>query len=100
MNEYPSFKNCIVCESEQLEKLKNFQRAYLCKCRNCGMVFTQRIPTAQELESYYSNYGSTHYLSELTIKRYHELLDMFEKFRQTNNILDVGCGGGFLLRRS
>ncbi len=36
-------------------------------------------------------------ISPITIKRYNELLDTFEKYRLTNNILDVGCGDGHFL---
>jgi 2-polyprenyl-3-methyl-5-hydroxy-6-metoxy-1,4-benzoquinol methylase len=36
-------------------------------------------------------------LSEVTIKRFNELLDKFEYYRKNNRILDIGCGSGFFL---
>lgn len=60
-------------------------------------MFAQRIPTEQELIDYYDGYGRNDYLSPVTIKRYHELLDKMEPFRKTSKILDVGCGIGYFL---
>ncbi len=100
MTNFSVFDRCIVCESTKLKDLPNYEKAYLCQCRNCDMVFTKRIPSKEELESYYSNYGTNHYRSKLTIKRYNELLDVFEKNRKTNNILDIGCGVGFFLEEA
>ncbi len=42
-------------------------------------------------------YDRTSYFSPITRKRYEEWLDMFEPFRKTGNILDIGCGYGFFL---
>ncbi len=61
------------------------------------MVFSSANPTLDELEEYYKGYGRNDYLSPITIKRYHEILDQFEKVRKTNRLLDVGCGIGFFL---
>lgn len=69
----------------------------MCKCQKCGFVFSQRIPTAQELDEHYQGYGRADYLSPITIKRYHELLDKMEPYRKTNRLLDVGCGIGYFL---
>jgi len=77
--------------------LKNFHRVPLLKCGICQLVFAAQIPTASQLESYYSNYGQGHYLSPLTLKRYHQWLNDFEPFRQTKNMLDIGCGKGYFL---
>lgn len=64
---------------------------------NCNLVFSNIKPENEEIEEVYMSYGRNDYLSEVTIKRYHELLDKFEKFRKTNRILDVGCGIGYFL---
>lgn len=64
------------------------------------MVFVGRIPSEQELINFYKEYsygGEGNYLSPITIGRYNELLDEFEKHRRTNKILDVGCGAGYFL---
>ncbi|MFT6246517.1 MAG: 2-polyprenyl-3-methyl-5-hydroxy-6-metoxy-1,4-benzoquinol methylase [Salibacteraceae bacterium] len=56
------------------------------------------IPSAETLNEYYSNsYERTSYLSPITVNRYNEILDRFEEFRKTGNLLDVGAGYGFFL---
>lgn len=97
MQQFEIHNKCIVCNSDQLVDMKGYERAYLCNCNACGMVFARRIPTDNELLTYYKNYGVNNYLSPLTIKRYNELLDKFEPYRKTNKLLDVGCGIGFFL---
>jgi len=61
------------------------------------MVFSSINPTPEQLENHYKGYGRNDYLSPITIKRYHEILDSFEAVRKTNRILDVGCGIGYFL---
>jgi 2-polyprenyl-3-methyl-5-hydroxy-6-metoxy-1,4-benzoquinol methylase len=72
------------------------------KCQDCGFVFNEKIPTLEELNAHYSQYAyaSEGYLSPLTIKSYNLLLDEFEKYRKTGNILDVGCGRGWFLEQA
>ena len=60
-------------------------------------LFFQKIPSKQELIDHYDGYGRNDYLSPITIIRYNELLDKFEKFKKTKKILDVGCGIGYFL---
>ena len=91
------FATCILCDSDKLIDLGRYKKDFLCKCKNCGFVFSKKYPTNKELSAYYKNYGTTSYLSEITIKRYHQLLNEFEKYRKTNRLLDVGCGRGLFL---
>lgn len=90
-------ENCLICVCGELKPLKNYKNHYLVKCHNCKFVFSQQIPTKEELDKCYGNYSRKDYLSATTIKRYNELLDIFEKYRKTNRILDVGCGIGYFL---
>ena len=60
-------------------------------------MFASNIPSAQELNEYYSDYPVKSHRSPITINRYNELLDRFEQFRSTRNILDIGCGTGYFL---
>lgn len=87
--------SCLICGSYQLSPLKRYASAHLCKCNRCSFVFSQAIPTPEELEKHYEGYGRNDYLSPITIKRYEELLDEMEPFRKTNKLLDVGCGIGY-----
>lgn len=88
---------CLICNSTELQDLEEYDKQYLCKCQSCSFVFSKRIPTSEELTKHYEGYGRNDYLSPITIRRYHELLDEFEKYRKTNRIIDVGCGIGYFL---
>ncbi len=88
---------CLICNSRELKELTDYKEYYLCQCQSCSFVFTKRIPSEQELIQHYEGYGRNDYLSPITIRRYHELLDEFEKYRKTNKIIDVGCGIGYFL---
>ncbi len=92
--------NCLICKSDRLVNLESYSSTFLCKCKDCGFVFSKKIPTSDELIKHYSNYGRNDYLSPITVKRYNELLDYFEKYRKTNKILDVGCGIGYFLEEA
>ncbi len=94
---YKTHTTCLICQSDRLIPKKNYEDAYLCQCLSCSFVFSQRIPTQKELKNHYEKYGRDDYLSPITINRYNELLDEFEKYRKTNKILDVGCGIGYFL---
>ena len=93
-------KNCIICGSGSIKKMKNYEKQHLVKCLSCKFVFCEPIPTELELEKHYENYGRNDYLSPLTIKRYHEILDSFEPYRKTNKLIDVGCGIGYFLEEA
>lgn len=94
---------CFVCGGDQLGQLGRYYKAHqLVKCKKCGFVFNEKIPTLEELNAHYSQYAyaSEGYLSPLTIKSYNLLLDEFEKYRKTGNLLDVGCGRGWFLEQA
>jgi len=94
----PVNERCLVCKSPSLKKLTRYSDNFLVKCKNCGLVFCEKIPTKQELDDYYKVYAyDSNYYSPITKQRYIELLESFEKYRKTNKILDVGCGNGFFL---
>lgn len=88
---------CLICNSSNIGDLKNYTSTHLVKCSDCSFVFSERIPTTEELIKHYEGYGRDEFLSPITIKRYHEILDTFEPFRKTNKLIDVGCGIGYFL---
>ncbi len=94
---YNKHNHCLICSSNNLTILPNFQKDYLVQCISCKFVFCNRIPTNVELLIHYKKYKRGNLLSPITLMRYNELLDNFEQFRQTNNILDIGCGDGYFL---
>jgi 2-polyprenyl-3-methyl-5-hydroxy-6-metoxy-1,4-benzoquinol methylase len=94
---YPQHTHCLVSNSNNLEVLKGYERHYLVKSKPLGFVFCSRIPTEIELQNHYGQYNREEYYSPITRLRYAELLDEFEPYRETNKILDIGCGTGFFL---
>ncbi len=99
MQETKLHTQCLVCESKNIHPMKGYESFQLGKCSDCGFVFMLRIPTIQELKDYYAVYfyDKEQYLSPLTISSYNKLLDQFEPYRKTGNLIDVGCGQGWFL---
>lgn len=96
-------KKCLVCNSQDIRPLKGYYKKNgLVKCCDCSFVFMEKIPTVEELTEYYSaySYEGENFLSPLTVKRYNEWLDEFEKYRKTGKLLDVGCGEGWFLQEA
>jgi len=96
---YNYLNRCPVCKTESFTNLKGFEVLYLCKCEVCNFVFDKRIPSKNELDEHYKvyAYSAIKTISKETIKSYNKLLDEFEKYRTTGNILDIGCGQGDFL---
>ena len=90
-------KACPLCSSEKFVPLSAYAKHHLMRCRNCGFVFSRKIPELKVLVDKYDSYKIQQTLSSVTAIRYREMLDYFELFRKTGNIIDVGCGDGYLL---
>jgi len=93
-------KECLICNSNNLKSLSGYENAFLCICKKCGFTFSQKIPSVEELSNFYNGYGQYEYVSPITISRYNELIDQFESYRETNNILDIGSGTGVFLEEA
>lgn len=93
-------KTCLICDHSSLIDMRGYTKYHLVECSSCKFVFSRKIPSSAELEKHYEGYGRNDYLSPITVKRYNELLDYFEKYRKKNKILDVGCGIGYFLEEA
>ena len=92
-----TIKKCLLCSGTQFKEVYPYTHPGLVRCLNCSFVFFQNIPTLDELIANYDNYHRRDTISPITLKRYNQLLQRFEKFRKTGKIIDVGCGNGHLL---
>lgn len=91
-------RECIICGHEGLDPLEGFDRVELVRCGRCGMVFSPRVPPMEELVEHYEGYTrDIDLVSAVSLARREEWLDMFQSYRKTNRLLDVGCGVGELL---
>ena len=95
-----NFTQCILCSSPNFSHVKKEKKPWLVKCRNCGLVFSEMIPSLKELEEYYEDYTEYDYINDVTRNRYLNWIDDLEKERKTNRMLDVGCGDGILLEQA
>ena len=93
----PYFEKCLISNAKDIHSLKGYEKHFLVKSSSSKFLFCSKIPTERELSNHYQSYSREDYLSEITIKRFNELFDSFEPYRQTNKILDIGCGVGFLM---
>jgi 2-polyprenyl-3-methyl-5-hydroxy-6-metoxy-1,4-benzoquinol methylase len=91
------FSRCYICNSGQFKILHRYHATGLVKCRNCGFVFSKWIPTLESLVAFYNKYPEYHHWNEITSLRYRRIIEGFEKYRQTNNLIEVGSGEGFFL---
>ncbi len=95
-NQYHS--RCLITNAQDLYPLKGYEKNYLVKSKSSEFVFCSKIPTDEEILKHYTNYPIGYGVdSAITTIRINEVLDGFEKFRKTNNMLDVGCGPGLFL---
>ena len=95
-----AYSGCIVCGSRDLGPLTGYEAAHLVRCGVCHLVFCGRRPADAELSEHYRSYGTAWFDSDITRKRYRELLDRFEPYRRSNRILDMGCGAGYFLEEA
>ncbi len=99
MDSFQKHEGCVICGCKRVKALSDYQKDYLVKCKQCNMVFSERVPTVEELNNLYSqySYSSSVPLSPITILRFKELLLKMEKYRKTGRLLDFGCGRGEFL---
>lgn len=98
MNTY--FKKCLICENTNFKQVYPKSYDNLVKCCKCDFIFFLVTPTKSQLIKHYETYPRTDDISEITIKRYRELLSEFQSAKLTNKILDVGCGNGHFLKQA
>lgn len=72
----------------------------MARCRRCGAVYVDHVPSREQLDAYYGDYPIKEELSPITAMRYDALLDGMDAFRRTGRLIEVGAGGGGFLGRA
>lgn len=90
---------CAACGSEDARPLGKKNGFAMVSCRRCATVYTPYSPWYSS-EIYYNNYYEGESLSPPAFvqTRMEEITAEFAPHRQTNRLLDVGCGAGNLLQ--
>lgn len=89
---------CPLTGSSDIRVLRGYERHQLVKSYPSGFVFSERIPSEEELKAHYQSYDRHLDVPELTYERYRELLRSFEPYRKKNKLFDIGCGMGDFLK--
>lgn len=90
-------QHCPACQDTQ-KKLRGEKNNFnIFSCQTCGSLLTFEKGKKEGFD--YCDYYDGHNLEvpEFVNKRLTEIVRSFEKFRQNNRFLDVGCGAGTLL---
>lgn len=93
--------NCNLCQSDVIQPWASKDGFKIVKCEKCGLVYVNPRLNKQGLVAAYGpEYFALHSSEKLRQQReimYRLDIQELESVRRSGRILDVGCGGGFLL---
>ncbi len=93
-------KICIICGSNKFREVIRKSGCAMIKCLGCGLVFTDPLPTEQELDKYYQQTYQVDldgYFNKKSIFEYY--LNCIESFAwKGRNLLEIGCSYGLFLK--
>lgn len=89
---------CAACASNEAVSLGKVNGLEVVTCRRCSSVYTPYSPWYSS-EFYYDTYYWEQNLEVPAFlqTRLQEIVGQFEPYRQTNRLLDIGCGAGTIL---
>lgn len=98
-------KNCRICNSENIKNVSTNSKDYLtsdnfslCKCNNCGIVFTDPIP--DNLSVFYdTNYRKYNRITMSVLSYFYKMRTKkwMRLFSNPGSVLEIGCGNGMML---
>ena len=91
---------CILCKNKKSQLLYTINGFDITRCNKCGFISTTPLPTKKQLDVLYKNFKfETGFVHEQFIRRdARRMLDNLKHLGKTKgNLLDLGCGAGFLL---
>ena len=89
---------CAACGSSDAHSMGMKNGLEMLSCRQCASVYTPYLPWFTS-ELWYETYYRDQNLAPPAFvqKRLEEIVGEFASYRQTNRLLDIGCGAGNLL---
>ena len=100
-NELGQIKPCIICKNTKFEIWAKLDVFTARKCKKCGMISVNPIPTQEHLDKFYDDYliqnKKERKLWEQRKIAYKIDKDWITKFLDHGKVLDVGCSGGQFL---
>lgn len=111
-----NFKKCIICGSEDKEKLPFDEHYYkdkfypLVKCLNCGLFYRSLQPDKKIIQKLYEDpfYFDSEYRggvensyveNEKTyLKEAKRFIKKIKKYKRSGKLLEIGCAGGYFLK--
>jgi len=70
----------------------------LVQCKNCGLAYVNPRPTFESINNFYPDWFYIHRDILHEKERYLKEIRLIEKFKNRGKILDIGCGGGGLIK--
>ena len=108
-----TLKKCLLCKTGELKYVFSKKSYKFVKCQKCKLLFVNPRPSTELLKIIYSkeyfegkidlqdqepkNFIDEKYSS---IARADKILDKVRRYKNLGNLLDIGCGLGFLLDRA
>lgn len=91
-------RDCPACHSTQSSNMGIKNELDILCCAACGSIYTPYYPWYSSAH-YYADYYNSRNPEEpaWVVKRLEEITASFSPYRQSNQLLDVGCGAGTLL---
>ncbi|AEH06049.1 class I SAM-dependent methyltransferase [Methanothermococcus okinawensis] len=99
--------NCPLCNNKNYKtilKKDDLSKYYhLVKCKDCGLVFINPLPTEEDLNRYYNiEYAVPEYQKIKLIKKANKILSLLSKYGLSSDakILEIGASHGFFLNEA
>ncbi|MGE5630061.1 MAG: class I SAM-dependent methyltransferase [Caulobacteraceae bacterium] len=105
------YRPCPICEGTDISNIKRISFNmdgmmpdfyFLAKCNNCGFVYANTSATKEDYDRYYlqnNRYSTLPTQGTSCLKTYETVSSLIKKYiDKYDNILDVGCGGGDMLK--
>lgn len=89
---------CAACDSNEAESLGYKNGFEMFSCRRCNSLYTPYSPWYSSQRYYETYYWDQNLVPPPFVQtRLEEIAGEFASYRQTNRLLDIGCGAGNLL---